>query len=46
MESRILSFVNKSGKTVYNPTVPFKHEGRRYIGVRVESLDSELDSLL
>jgi len=44
MESKILSFVNKKGKIVYNPTVPFEYQGKKYIGVRVESLDSELDS--
>ena len=29
---------------MYNPTVPFEFDGKRYMGVRVESLESELDS--
>lgn len=44
MESAILSFEGQGGKTVYNPTAPFKYNGRSYMGVRVESLESELDS--
>lgn len=44
MRERILSFTNLAGKTTYNPTVPFEFRRRTYIGVRVESLDSELDS--
>ena len=44
MESKILSVTNQNGKTVYNPTVPFDYEGKKYIGVRVDSLDSDLDS--
>jgi len=31
-------------KTTYNPTIPFKDKGTTYMGVRVESLESELDS--
>jgi hypothetical protein len=44
MNSQILKFVNNNGKTIYNPTAPFIFEGKKYMGVRVESLDSELDS--
>lgn len=44
MKSKILSFTNKNSKTVYNPTVPFEFEGKKYMGVRMESLESELDS--
>ncbi len=44
MTSAILDFDGIANKTAYNPTVPFVHEGRRYMGVRVESLESELDS--
>lgn len=44
MESKILQIRNVNGKTAYNPTTPFKDEGTICMGVRVESLDSELDS--
>ena len=44
MESKILQIRNVNGKTAYNPTTPFKDEGASYMGVRVESLDSELDT--
>ena len=44
MTSTILSFNDKTDKTIYNPTIPFVHEGRIYMGVRMESLKSELDS--
>lgn len=44
MESKILSVTNQNGKTVYNPTIPFEYEGKKYIGVRVDSLGSDLDS--
>ncbi|MFP4645961.1 MAG: DUF1861 family protein [Candidatus Woesearchaeota archaeon] len=39
-----MNFTNSDGKTVYNPTVPFELDGKKYMGVRVESLESELDS--
>ncbi len=44
MKASILNFANKNGKTVYNPTVPFEFNGKNYMGVRMESLESELDS--
>lgn len=44
MNSQILSIKGKGNKIVYNPTVPFQHKGKEYIGLRVESLGSELDS--
>jgi hypothetical protein len=44
MESKILSFIKQDEKIVYNPTVPFEFGGKKYIGVRVESLGSESDS--
>lgn len=44
MDSKILSFRNVGNKIVYNPTIPFKHNGKEYIGVRIESFDSESDS--
>jgi len=44
MDSEILSFKNIENKIVYNPTIPFKHSGKKYIGVRTESVDSEFDS--
>jgi hypothetical protein len=44
MEAKILSVISQNEKIVYNPTVPFESEGKIYIGVRVESLNSELDS--
>ncbi|MDP2908283.1 MAG: DUF1861 family protein [Nanoarchaeota archaeon] len=44
MSSEILSFRNIENKIVYNPTIPFKHNGKEYISVRTESFDSELDS--
>ena len=44
MDSKILTFRNVGNKTVYNPTIPFTHNGREYIGVRTESFNSELDS--
>ena len=44
MDSQILSIIGLNKKTAYNPTVPFKHKGKEYIGLRVESINSELDS--
>lgn len=44
MKSRILTFTNGNGSTIYNPTIPFQFEKKKYMGVRVESFDSELDS--
>jgi len=44
MNSKILEIVNAKGRTAYNPTIPFEDGGQTYMGVRVESLDSELDS--
>ena len=44
MESKILSFINQNGKSVYNSTIPFEFENKKYIGVRMESLESESDS--
>lgn len=44
MKSKIIPILNTRGKTAYNPTIPFEDSGRTYMGVRVESLDSELDS--
>jgi len=44
MKSKILKIRNVNGKTAYNPTTPFKDEEAIYMGVRVESLDSELDT--
>ena len=44
MESKILQIRNVNGKTAYNPTTPFKDDGVIYMGVRVESLESELDT--
>lgn len=44
MDSNILSFRNIGDKTVYNPTIPFAHNNKEYIGVRTESFDGELDS--
>ncbi|MBU2638343.1 MAG: DUF1861 family protein [Nanoarchaeota archaeon] len=44
MNSQILSIKIDGGKTAYNPTVPFSHNGRECIGLRVESFSSELDS--
>ena len=44
MDSKILSIIGLNKKTAYNPTVPFKHNNKEYIGLRVESLSSELDS--
>jgi len=44
MDSQILSIKGLNKKTAYNPTVPFKHNNKEYIGLRVESLSSELDS--
>jgi len=44
MKSKILQIRNTHGKTAYNPTIPFKDRGITYMGVRVESLGSELDS--
>jgi len=40
----ILSFTNQNGKTAYNPTIPFEFNGKKYMGIRAESLESELDS--
>ncbi len=34
------------GKDVYNPSVPFEFEGKRYIFGRIESRDSEQDSVV
>ncbi|MFW5865547.1 MAG: DUF1861 family protein [Nanoarchaeota archaeon] len=42
--SEILSFNTVEGKTAYNPPMPFFEGGIRYMAVRVESLESELDS--
>ena len=44
MASKILSFAEQNGKIGYNPTIPFKIGGKKYIGIRVESLESQLDS--
>ncbi len=44
MKSQSLKILNTNSKTAYNPTIPFKDKGVSYIGVRVESFDSELDS--
>ncbi|HCI05667.1 TPA: hypothetical protein DEX28_02885 [Patescibacteria group bacterium] len=44
MSSEILSFRNIGDKTVYNPTTPFNHSGKEYIGVRTESFIGDLDS--
>jgi len=44
VKSKKLSFANTNGETVYNPTIPFEHGGKKYMGVRVESLGSESDS--
>ncbi|MEK6940386.1 MAG: DUF1861 family protein [Nanoarchaeota archaeon] len=44
MKSKIVPIRNIKGKTAYNPTVPFCDSGKTYIGIRIESLDSELDS--
>lgn len=44
MDSQILSIKGLNKKTAYNPTIPFKHNGKEYIGLRVESLSSEIDS--
>ncbi|MDD4878571.1 MAG: DUF1861 family protein [Candidatus Nanoarchaeia archaeon] len=44
MNSHILSINGMEGKTAYNPTVPFKVNNKEYIGLRVESLSSELNS--
>jgi len=47
MESTILKFNNlEDGKIAYNPTIPFQHEGKEYIAVRVEPLDSEESEIL
>lgn len=44
MKSQILSITGTGSKTAYNPTIPFNHNGRECIGLRVESFSSELDS--
>lgn len=44
MKSKIIPILNTRGKNAYNPTILFEDSGRTYMGVRVDSLDSELDS--
>src|SRR3989338_2201591 len=44
MDSKILSIVNLQGKTAYNPTSPIEFDRKRYLGLRVESLESETDT--
>lgn len=44
MGAQILPIKGLNGRTAYNPTVPFNHNGRECIGLRVESFSSELDS--
>ncbi len=44
MTSELLIIENNPEKTAYNPTTPFMHKGKTYIGIRVESIGSELDS--
>lgn len=43
-DSRILQVINLNGKTAYNPTVPIQHKGKKYLGIRVESFNSETDT--
>lgn len=44
MKPEILYIKNTGGKIAYNPTVPFRDKGITYMGIRVESFESELDS--
>ncbi len=44
MNAKILQIQGTGDKIAYNPTIPFEDRGTTCIGVRVESLDSELDS--
>jgi hypothetical protein len=44
INSIILPVINLNGKTAYNPTIPINHKGKKYLGLRVESLMKETDS--